>query len=300
MTNFDVIIIGGSYAGLAAALTMGRSLRKTLVIDNGAPCNKPSAHAHNFLTHDGDTPNEIRRVGKEEVQQYDTVQFKEGTVVKVEKQEKLFLVETQSGEQLFATKVIIATGVRDILPDTPGFKETWGKSLIHCPYCHGYEVRSKPTGLIANGPFMYDFTATLKGWTDKLTLFTNGPCTLTEEQQNRFKTRGIGIVETKVKKLVHNDGNISKVVLDDGSSYDVDVVYYKPAFAHTNEIHKQLGLEMTEMNFIKVDMFQKTNIPGVYAAGDVTTMYRAVSTAISAGMFAACMANLEIAKEEFQ
>ncbi|MCS3871111.1 thioredoxin reductase [Chryseobacterium ginsenosidimutans] len=156
--NFDVIIIGGSYSGLSAAMALGRSLRKVLLIDSGKPCNRQTRHSHNFITHDGKTPKEISDLAKEQVLKYETVKFHNGIVVKTSKNNEGFEIETESNEKFYAKKLILASGIKDIMPNIPGFAECWGISVIHCPYCHGYEVKGKATGILSNGDIAFDFS----------------------------------------------------------------------------------------------------------------------------------------------
>ena len=149
--KFEVIIIGGSYAGLSAAMALGRSLRKVLIIDSGSACNRQTPHSHNFITQDGVPPAKISEKAKNQVLQYKSVAFINDLAIKAEKTENGFNVDTQSGEKLVTSKIIFATGIKDLVPPVPGFKECWGISLIHCPYCHGFEFRTKKTGILANG-----------------------------------------------------------------------------------------------------------------------------------------------------
>src|SRR5689334_3705559 len=145
--NFDVIIIGGSYAGLATAMALGRALRNVLVIDGGNPCNKQTPHSHNFLTNDGKTPKEIASLAKQQVRMYSTVSFLDGFATAGLKTTSGFEVQTQAGEVFTSKKLVFATGIRDVMPSIPGFAESWGISVLHCPYCHGYEVRHQKTGI---------------------------------------------------------------------------------------------------------------------------------------------------------
>jgi len=142
-TEYEVIIIGGSYSGLSAAMALGRSLRKTLVIDNGKPCNEQTPHSHNFLTQDGKSPKEIAENARKQVSEYETIHFHQGKAVDAKKSETVFEVTTEKGEKFRSKKLIIATGITDQIPNIKGFKESWGISLIHCPYCHGYEYKGK-------------------------------------------------------------------------------------------------------------------------------------------------------------
>ncbi len=157
--NFDVIIVGGSYSGLAAGMALGRALRKVLIIDSGKPCNRQTPHSHNFLTQDGKPPNEIAALGKEQVQMYSTVAFFSGLATNGLKTENGFEIEVASGEKFAAKKLIFASGIKDIMPGIPGFAECWGISVIHCPYCHGYEVKGQQTGILGSGEYGFEFSA---------------------------------------------------------------------------------------------------------------------------------------------
>lgn len=210
--NFDVIIIGGSYSGLSAGMSLGRSLRKVLIIDNGKPCNTQTPHSHNFVTQDGKTPAEIAKLAKEDVEKYDTVQFYNGTVVKTAETAEGFEVETSSHEKFYAKKLILASGMKDIMPDIPGFAECWGISVIHCPYCHGYEVKNEITGILSNGDMAYEFSKLIFNLTKNLTLFTNGKAVLSDEQLEKLKNNNIILNEDEIKEVKHENGFIQKII----------------------------------------------------------------------------------------
>lgn len=296
--NFDVIIIGGSYAGLSAAMSLGRSLRKVLIIDSGTPCNRQTPHSHNFLTHDGKTPKEIAGLAKEQVLHYQTVEFYDGLVKGVSKQPENFEVRTEGGNTFYAKKIILASGVKDLIPDIPGFAECWGISVIHCPYCHGYEVHGKTTGIMSNGDMGFEFSKIVYNLTKELTLFTNGSSTLNEEQTERFSKNNIGIIETEIERIDHVDGQIRKVVLRGGEEIFLDALYAKIPFEQ-NVNTDDLGLELTEHGYIKIDHFHKTNVEGVFACGDNTTMMRAVANAVAQGNLTGAIVNKELAEESF-
>ena len=154
--HFDVIIIGGSYSGLAAAMALGRALRKVLIIDSGKPCNRQTPYSHNFLTQDGKTPKEIATLAKQQVTMYDSVEFFNSLATKVSKTENGFEVQTSSGDIFKSKKLIFATGIKDEMPSIKGFSECWGISVLHCPYCHGYEVRNETTGIFGNGEYGFE------------------------------------------------------------------------------------------------------------------------------------------------
>ncbi|MFS4471060.1 NAD(P)/FAD-dependent oxidoreductase [Chryseobacterium sp. T20] len=297
--NFDVIIIGGSYSGLSAGMSLGRSLRNVLMIDNGKPCNRQTPHSHNFVTHDGKTPAEIAKLAKEDVEKYDTVQFYNGTVVKTAKTTEGFVIETSSGEEFRTKKLIFASGVKDLMPDIPGFAECWGISVLHCPYCHGYEVKNKITGVLSNGDMAYEFSKLIFNLTKNLTLFTNGKAVLNDEQLEKLKQNKIILNEDEIKEIKHHNGSIQKIVFKNGKEIPLQALYAKIPFEQNINVSDDLGCELTEQGFIKVDMMQKTTVPGVFACGDNVTMMRSVANAIAQGNFAGAMVNKELSDEEF-
>ncbi|SFT98602.1 Thioredoxin reductase [Algoriphagus locisalis] len=297
--QFEVIIIGGSYAGLAAAMALGRSLRKVLVIDAGKPCNRQTPHSHNFLTQDGSTPAEISRIGREQVAKYDTVTFLDGFAIEGKKINSGFEIRTEKGEVFHSKKLIFATGVKDILPAIPGLAECWGISVIHCPYCHGYEVRNQRTGILANGEFAFEFGKMITNWTKDLTLFTNGESTLTKEQTALLKSKNVKIIETEIEKIQHQEGRIQSINLIDGSSVSLNALYAKPDFEQNSSIIASLGCELKSNGYLEVDQLQKTTVAGVFACGDNTNMFRSVAFAVSSGTMAGAVCNKELIDEEF-
>ncbi|WP_066433624.1 MULTISPECIES: NAD(P)/FAD-dependent oxidoreductase [Chryseobacterium] len=296
--NFDVIIIGGSYAGLSAGMSLGRSLRKVLIIDSGKPCNQQTPYSHNFLTQDGKTPKEIAEISKEQVLKYETVNFYDGRVTKASQNSGGFEVETENDEKFSAKKLILASGVKDQIPDINGFAECWGISVIHCPYCHGYEVKGKKTGILSNGDLAFEFSKLVFNLSKDLSLFTNGECTLNEEQEERFSQNKINIVEDEIQEIVHENGNIRKIVFKNGSEKALEALYAKIPFEQ-NINTEDLHLELTEHGFIKIDHFHKTSSDGVFACGDNTTMMRSVANAVAQGNFTGAIVNKELSEEGF-
>lgn len=294
-----MIIIGGSYAGLASAMSLGRALRHVLVIDSGKPCNRQTPHSHNFLTRDGYAPQEIASIAKEQVKQYITVKFYEGLALEGRKTETGFEITTQSGNVFSASKLVFATGVKDMMPDIEGFADCWGISVIHCPYCHGYEVRNETTGVLLNGDMGFEFSKLIFNWTKDLTLFTNGKSTLSQEQLTKLRDRNIQVVEKEIDKTEHSNGKITNLVFKDGSNMPLKALYHKPAFVQHCDIAEKLGCELNEQGYIKVDGFQKTTIHGIYACGDNTTPMRSVAAAVAAGTLSGAMLNKEIVDERF-
>ncbi|WP_029288604.1 NAD(P)/FAD-dependent oxidoreductase [Pedobacter sp. R20-19] len=296
---FEVIIIGGSYAGLSAAMALGRSLRKVLIIDSGLPCNRQTPYSHNFITHDGEKPSEISEKAKAEVLKYQTVSFLKDIATGAEKVDEGFKIITQSGKAFQAKKLIFATGIKDIMPDIKGFAACWGISVIHCPYCHGYEFKDKVTGILANGARGFHLASMVSNLTDQVTLLTNGKPDFKEEQTLKLKQHDIQIVETAVKTIEHEDGFIRQVIFADGTSKPFEALYAALPFTQHSNLPISLGCELTEHGHIKVGSFQETNINGIYACGDNTNMMRSVALAVSTGSVAGAVVNGKLVEENF-
>ncbi|MEP7109903.1 MAG: NAD(P)/FAD-dependent oxidoreductase [Ferruginibacter sp.] len=297
--QFDVIIIGGSYSGLAAAMALGRALKQVLIIDTGKPCNNQTPHSHNFLTQDGKTPTEIAALAKQQVERYNTIEFFNGLATKATKTENGFEIRAASGEAFRAGKLIFATGIRDVLPGIEGFAACWGISVIHCPYCHGYEVRNEKTGILGNGENGYEFSRLISNWTNDLTLFTNGTSTFTVEQTGKLEKHHIKIVEKEVEKLEHNNGYLKNIIFSDGTRSSVKAIYAPGPFEQHCQIPESLGCELTDEGYIKVDPFQETTVNGVFACGDNVTRMRTVANAVAMGTTAGMTVSKKIIFEEF-
>ncbi len=298
-TNYDVIIIGGSYSGLAAGMALGRSLRKVLIIDSGKPCNRFTPHSHNFVTQDGKIPGEISAIARQQVEAYKTVEFFDGLAVAAEKKDDRFYVTMEGNATVVARKLIFATGIRDLLPEIPGVEECWGKSVIHCPYCHGYEVRNERTGILGNGEYAFEFSALISNWTKDLSVYTNGPSTLTKDQKEKLDRHNIPVIEDEIERLQHREGYLEKIIFKDGKSAPVKALYTRPQLAQHCDIPALLGCEMTEDGYVKIDPTQRTTVEGVYACGDNTTRMRTVANAVAMGTAAGAMLNKEMVMDAF-
>lgn len=297
--KYDVIIIGGSYAGFSAAMALGRSLRKVLIIDSGKPCNQQTPYSHNFITHDGKKPSDINAKAKKQVLKYPTVTFLEDKVSKAIKGETNFEIKTEKGETFTGRKLLFATGLKDLFPQINGFAECWGISVLHCPYCHGYEVKNERTGIIANGAIGFEFTKMISNWTKDLSVFTNGETSLTKEQNNILERNNITIVEDQIDYFQHNEGKIINIVFKNGTKTAIKALYAKPPFEQHSHVPQELGCEITDQGLIKVDSFQKTTINGIYAAGDNCTVGRSLALAVSSGSVAGAIINKELIGEDF-
>ncbi|MEO5777315.1 MAG: NAD(P)/FAD-dependent oxidoreductase [Flavobacterium sp.] len=296
---FDVIIIGGSYSGLAAGMALGRALKQVLIIDSGMPCNRQTPYSHNFITQDGKSPAEITAIAKHQVEKYNTVTFFNGIADKGTKTENGFEITTAAGEIFSATKLVFATGIKDIMPNIFGFSECWGISVLHCPYCHGYEVKNEITGILGNGDYAFEFGKLISNWTSALTIYTNGKSTLTQEQTEQLFSHNIAIVETAIDRFEHDYGHIQKIIFKNGNKSPVTAIYTRTPFKQHSGIPESLGCALTEEGYIKIDAAHKTTVDGIYAAGDNVSRMRTVANAVSMGTTTGMMVNKEIIFEKF-
>ncbi|ULQ58435.1 NAD(P)/FAD-dependent oxidoreductase [Flavihumibacter rivuli] len=296
---FDVTILGGSYAGLAAGMALGRALRKVLIIDAGNPCNRQTPYSHNFLTNDGKTPKEIAELARQEVKKYDSVSFIDGFATAGKMNSNGIVIQILSGETFLSRKLVIATGIKDLMPDIPGFAECWGKSVLHCPYCHGYEVRHQKTGIFANGDTAFELATLISNWTNDLTLYTNGKSTITAQQLLKLQEHKINIVEAEIERLENKAGYISNIVFSNGTSAQAKAIYTRLPFVQHSSIPQALGCELTPEGYLKIDSAHRTTVHGIYACGDNATRMRTVANAVAMGTTTGLMVNKDLIEEDF-
>ncbi len=292
-SEYDVVIIGGSFAGLSAALCLGRSLRNVLVVDGGKPCNRFSPHAHNFLTQDAIPPGEILETAFQQLSVYKTVTLRQGMVTDVQKSKTGFKVSIDNNDLVGSRKIIFATGVADILPEIEGFSDGWGKTIIHCPYCHGYEFREKKTGLMASGDRALHMAGLIRNLTDHLTIFTQGDV-FTAEEVRLIRQQEIEVIDDPIVAVDHNRGRIDQVRLRSGNAIRLAALYASLPFRQHSDIPAKLGCALDESGYLVVDPFQKTTVDHVFACGDNTTMFRSIANAVAAGNKAGAVVNMEL------
>lgn len=230
---------------------------------------------------------------------YSTVQFLNGSATSGIKTEQGFEIHVTPGETFGAKKLIFATGIRDIMPGIEGFADCWGISVLHCPYCHGYEIKNEPTGILGNGELIYDFVRLISNWTKNLTLFTNGTSTLTVDQADQLEQHNIEIVEKEVEKLAHINGYIQNITFKDGSNSSKTALYAPVSFQPHCNIPESLQCKLNDEGYIKVDAFQETTVKGVFACGDNTTRMRTVANAVAMGTMAGVSSSKQLILEEF-
>jgi thioredoxin reductase len=297
--NFEVAIIGGSYAGLSAAMTLGRARRRVVIIDSGKPCNRQTPHSHNLITQDGKTPAEISALAREQVLAYPTVTLRPGLVTGISGIDGAFNVSLELGQQFQAKKIIFATGIRDIMPDIPGFAQCWGISAVHCPYCHGYEYSDARTGILVNGEMALEYVRLIRNWTSDLTVYTNGPATFDDEIREKILITGAEIVEQPVVSLNHENGYLKTLRLGDGSVREITAFYHRPLFVQHSTLPEELRCALTTHGYIQTDEAQKTTVPGIYAAGDNSGAFRGLTGALAAGTVAGARLNHELISEDY-
>jgi len=297
---FDVIIIGGSYSGLAAGMALGRALKKVLIIDEGKPCNWQTPYSHNFITNDGKSPKEIADLAKAQVKRYNTVTFCNGFATSGNRTDTGFKINLASGETFASKKLIFATGIRDLLPGIEGVAACWGISVLHCPYCHGFEVRDEKTGILANGEAGFDFAALISNWTKELTLFTNGQSKFTAEQIVKLKQHNIRVSDKPIEKLEHSSGQIQNIVFKDGTNSFIKALYAPVQFEQHCKIPESLGCELTEEGYIKVDAFGATTAKDIFACGDNASKMRTVANAVAMGTTAGMTMSKTMILDEFK
>lgn len=297
--DFEVIIIGGSYAGLSAAMALGRFLRDVLLIDSGLPCNRQTPRSHNFLTQDGVPPAMIGKRAKSQVLNYPTIKFLNDQAVSGAQNGKGFVITTRSNQEYSAQKLIFATGIKDMLPAINGFAQCWGISVIHCPYCHGYEYHHQKTGIWANGAKALHLASLVKHLSGHLTLLTSGKADFNAEQMATLNKYHIEIIESPIVEIEHQNGFLQNVLFEDGVKENFSALYAAIPFTQHCDIPASLGCEITDEGYLKIDNWQATTIPGVFACGDNTATMRSVASAVYTGNLTGAMVNKALIDERF-
>ena len=294
--HFDVIVVGGSFAGLAAALQVARARRQVLIIDAGQPRNRFANAAHGFLGRDGQSPAEIAQIGKDELLNYPTVQFVEGEAIQSRRQDDgLFLVTLGSGETYLGDRMILAMGVVDQLPDIQGLADYWGKTVVHCPYCHGYELPNGQWGVLRTFEGSFHQAKLLLDWTNDVIFFSNGSNKMAPDERDAVTTAGIAIEEQPIVAVVGQEETIEGVKLQDGQILPLQALFLASQFSIGTSLATQLGCELENSPLgliIKTDSLKKeTSIPGVFAAGDCSRPVHNISSAIADGATAGIFAH---------
>jgi len=271
ITMNDVIIIGGSFAGLAAALQLGRARRKVTVLDTGLPRNRFAGHSHGLLGHDHKPPLDILAEARRQLARYPTIKLVNARADRIAGAIDDFSVLTADDESLRARRVILSYGVVDQMPDVPGFAEGWGKAIVPCPYCDGFEFADQHWGLVWSGPQSHNQVRLFHDWTDTLTVFAAGH-DIPPDIRADLARRKIPVVDGRITEIAHCGGHSSTVKVDTGRNVAIDILFAHPRNKPSASLHESLGLDTanTPLGIIlKVDERRETSIPGLYAAGDL-------------------------------
>ncbi len=301
MNDYDVAIVGGGAAGLSAALVLSRARRRVAVVDAGEPRNAPAAYMQGFLGSDGMPPRELLAAGRREVSGYGC-DLIDGRVTRIEPSSSrdgrpLFEVVLDDGQPLRARRLIVTTGLRDQIPDIPGVRERWGRDLLHCPYCHGHEVRDQPLGVLGGNPEAVAHAHLIRQWSADVVFFNQG-VGLTDEQREQLAAREIRVVDTAVTRLMVEADRLTGVELETGEVVPRTAVFVRPAFVPNDSLLTGLGCTTDEAGWVRVDGTGRTSVPGVWAAGNAVNPRAQVITAAGEGSAAAIAVNNDLVEDD--
>jgi thioredoxin reductase len=265
---YDVVIVGGGPAGLSAAQVLGRSRRRVLVCDSGTPRNAVSSALHGYLTRDGIAPLELLRLGREELRPYG-VELRAVTVIGAARVGELFEVTLEGHDPIRAHSLLLATGIRDTLPDIPGIEECYGITVHHCPYCDGWEHRGRHLAVIGSGPAAAGLALSLKTWSDEVVVCSNGPSRLQQSQRAQLAAHHIAVREDRLTRVRHARGHVTALETRDGS-IACDAVFFTGRQTQQSELPRRLGCEFTRKGTVKTDHLGETCVRGVYVVGDAS------------------------------
>lgn len=294
--TYDVVVVGGGAAGLSAALVLGRARRRVAVVDAGSPRNAPAAHMQGFLSRDGMSPKDLLAAGRAEATGYG-VELIDDRVLAIGPG---FVVRLADGEPVRARRILVATGVHDTLPAIPGVPERWGRDLLHCPYCHGWEVRDQPLGVLGTVPGSVQHAQLVRQWSDDVVFFPH-TYELSTEEQAGLEARGVRVVRGEVGRLLVEDDRLVGVQMADGGVVERSAVFIRPEnVPHADGLLSGLGCDLGADGFVSVDATGRTSTPGVWAAGNVVDPRAQVITAAGAGSAAAIAINADLVQEDIQ
>lgn len=296
---YDVVIVGAGPAGLSAALVLGRCRRSVLVCDNGHPRNEASQAMHGFLTRDGIHPREFLELARQELAQYKTVQIRDITVTDARcLPSGRFEATLENGETVESRKLLIATGVRDNLPAVKGMKELYGRSVFHCPYCDGWEVRDQPLAVYGSGERGYGLSLELTAWSRDILLCTDGPCDIEADRMERLARNGITVRQERVLRLEGSDGILERIVFADGPPAERRALFFTTGQSQQSSLAIGLGCEFNDKGTVRTGRYETTHLPGLFVAGDASRAVQWVVVAAAEGAEAAFAINTDLIKED--
>jgi thioredoxin reductase len=295
---YDVIIVGGGPAGLSAALMLGRSRRRVLVCDAGKPRNAASRAMHGFLSRDGIAPGEFLDIARDQLRQYDSIELRRADVSSAEcRGDSRFHVALTDGTGFDSRKLLIATGVADSVPDIPGFRELYGVSVFHCPYCDGWEVRDRPLAVYGRGVRGLGLSLELTGWSRDLVLCTDGPAEIEADGLSRLARNGIAVREDRVVRL-EGDGALRQIVFDRGDPLPRHALFFTTGQTQQSQLALSLGCEFNKKGTVRTGKYESTHLRGLYVAGDASRAVQWVVVAAAEGAEAAFAINTDLLSED--
>lgn len=295
----DAVIIGGSAAGLSAALYLGRFRRRAVVLDTRQPANRFSHASHGFFTRDGAPPAELTAIGREQLARYETVSIQHAEAISITREDDHFLTTCADGSVLHSRKILLATGLKDALPLIDGIDSFWGRSVFHCPYCDGWEQRDQPVSIINSGAVSLHVARLLRVLTDQLTLCTNGDQSLDQAARDQLDRLNVRLVEMPIQRVEGYKTQIERIIFADGTELACTAAFVRLVSSQHSDLAAQLGCAMTDADLVQVDEMGHTSIPGVYAAGDLASRMRQVIFAASQGAAAGIGINMALVEENF-
>lgn len=295
----DCAIIGGGPAGLSAALVVGRGRKQVIVFDDELPRNRVTQESHGFITNDGMTPFEIRQAGETDLQKYPNIQIKRSRINDIQKREEFFTLLTHEGDTFEAKKIILATGLQDILPEIEGIHDVYGKTLFSCPFCDGWELKDKALALIAENQRALHMAKLLSNWTKDLIVFTNGHV-LAEEDKSLLTVHSIQVIDVPIVSIDHDNGQLRALQLENGEAVKREGGFVASEFKQSAPFAEKLGCQMTENAGIETDILGRTTVSGVFACGDNLGGPAQLVLAAAAGSQAGMGVIHELVQEEFQ
>jgi thioredoxin reductase len=297
-TDYDVVIVGGGPAGLNAALILGRCRRRVLLVDSGKPRNAVSRGVRGFLTRDGEPPLQMRRIGREQLRPYASVEVRDGEICEARCHGDWFEVREATGAWISARKLLLATGLLDDIPEIPGFVELYGRGVYPCPYCDGWEHRDRPIAIYGRGERCVGLALEMTLWSRDVVLLTDGPDELSEADRARLDAQGIPVIEEKIVRLEGDGSRLRRIDLEGREPLEREAIFLNYGEREGSDLIRMVGCELTDKGTVETRSYERTNVRGFYVAGDASHRVQFAIVAAAEGAMAAFAINNELLNED--